>query len=143
MRRRIQDSRYRGRGASVEAVRGCVNRGIRVPAGEAVGVPRANPFGVHGTGDTSGYGSLHKVVAMPGRSAPLRWRGSMTAWTTSKEDACDPPGRGLTVIERVVVSRPGATITSPQKLPVVASSCAMTGLAFRDVFEFVLGFISA
>lgn len=90
------------------------------PAGEAMGV-RTNPFGVHGTGDTSGYGSLHKVVAMPGQSARPYGGWFDDCVDYLEEDLRSAGEDPNEVIERVVVSHDELTIhVAAAKLPVVA-----------------------
>ena len=63
------------------------------PRGESLGV-RDNPFGVHGTGDTSGYGQLHREVMMPGQS-PKPYGGWFDDCVDYlEEDLREAPGDG-------------------------------------------------
>lgn len=76
------------------------------PDGEVLGT-RTGMFGIHGSGDTSGFGGLVRTVSLPGASP--RPYGS---WF---DEAVDILAEGLTeagirpaaALERVVVDRPG------------------------------------
>ena len=79
------------------------------PRGESLGV-RDNPFGVHGTGDTSGYGQLHREVTMPGQS-PKPYGGWFDGCVNYLEEDLREAGVDpLTAIDRVVVSHGELTI---------------------------------
>jgi NADH-quinone oxidoreductase subunit C len=90
----------------------------------AVGAPEAievrrGAFGVHGTGDTSGFGGLARVVRIPG-SSPRPYGG----WFDAAVDALaeDLHGAGLDkAIEKVVVDRDELTLfIRREDLPQVA-----------------------
>jgi NADH-quinone oxidoreductase subunit C len=75
---------------------------VRETSGEVVG-ERHGMFGVHGSGDTSGYGGLTRTVEMPGGTRPPygEWRDEVaTALVAGARDAgiADP-------FEKVVVHR--------------------------------------
>lgn len=79
------------------------------PAGESLGV-RTNPFGAHGSGDTSGYSLLQREVRMPSQS-PLPYGGWFDDCVQYLEE--DLRSAGLDpqkVIERVVVDHSELTI---------------------------------
>ena len=79
------------------------------PVGEFMGV-RSNPFGVHGTGDTSGYGQLEREVRMPGQS-PKPYGGWFDQCVDFlEEDLRDAGVDPASAIDRVVVSHGELTI---------------------------------
>jgi NADH-quinone oxidoreductase subunit C len=85
---------------------------------EVVGV-RTGMFGVHGTGDTSGYGGLVRPVVMPG-GTPRPYGGWFDEVVDDLERALGENGV-TTGVEKVVVHRGEITIfVRRQDLPAVA-----------------------
>lgn len=79
------------------------------PAGNFLGV-RNNPFGVTGTGDTSGFGLLHREVQFPGQS-PKPYGGWFDDCVDYLEEDLRKEGIDpSTAIDRVVVSHGELTI---------------------------------
>ncbi|MCI6585170.1 MAG: NADH-quinone oxidoreductase subunit C [Mobiluncus porci] len=92
------------------------------PLGEFMGV-RKNPFGAHGTGDTSGYSTLQKEVWMPPQS-PKPYGG----WFDDCVDYLEEDLRQANldpkeVIDRVVVAHGELTIhVNREAMPAVAKA---------------------
>ena len=66
---------------------------------------RQGMFGVHGTGDTSGYGGITRPVAMPPASQPPFGPGDGPGWFDDVHDRLVALSDGTDAIERVVVDR--------------------------------------
>ncbi|MCO7240474.1 NADH-quinone oxidoreductase subunit C [Aeromicrobium sp. CnD17-E] len=62
-------------------------------------------FGVHGTGDTSGYGGITRPVAMPPASQPPFGPGDGPGWFDDVHDRLVALSDGTDAVERVVVDR--------------------------------------
>ncbi|MDR3107792.1 MAG: NADH-quinone oxidoreductase subunit C [Bifidobacteriaceae bacterium] len=105
------------------------------PRGPEVVETRQGAFGVHGSGDTSGFGGLTRLVQIPG-SSPRPYGG----WFDAAVDALteDLAEAGLTeAIEKVVVDRDELTLfIRRQDLP-AAAKCLRDDQDLR--FELSLG----
>ncbi|NLU84672.1 NADH-quinone oxidoreductase subunit C [Rhodococcus sp. HNM0569] len=89
------------------------------PHDDVIGV-RQGMFGVHGTGDTSGYGRLRHPVMLPG-SAPRPYGGWFDEFADTLHDALAEHGGFDAAVEKVVVHRGELTLHVRREfLPVVA-----------------------
>lgn len=106
------------------------------PQGAYLGL-RTNPFGAHGSGDTTGYGGLHKEMWMPPQSPKPygSWFDECVDYLS--EDLEKAGFNPQTAIERVVVDRRELTIY------VARDAIHATAQALRDDqdlrFELCLG----